>query len=97
MEATFTAVVRIEHSAGLHARPAAKFVKLAAQFPCRITLRKLNSDKPAANAKSPLSVLTLGVNQGEQVEICAEGEQAREAIEALVELVERNFDEDASI
>lgn len=89
-----TAVVCITHSAGLHARPAAKFVKLAGQFPCKITLRKLNSTKPPANAKSPLSVLTLGVNQGEHVEICAEGDQAKEALEALVALVERNFDED---
>jgi phosphotransferase system HPr (HPr) family protein len=86
----------IDHPAGLHARPAAQFVKTAARFPCKISVRKLNSEKPPANAKSPLSVLTLGVNQGDSVEIIAEGEQAQEAVDALVELVQSNFGEPAA-
>ena len=85
--------ITINHPAGLHARPAAQFVKTAARFPCKISVRKLNSDKPPANAKSPLSVLTLGVNQGDTVEIIAEGEEAQAALQALVELVESNFGE----
>ncbi|MFN3309659.1 MAG: HPr family phosphocarrier protein, partial [Anaerolineales bacterium] len=44
-----TLVVR--HPSGLHARPAAKFVQLAARFPCQITVQKVNSSKPAVNAK----------------------------------------------
>ncbi len=83
----------VNHSAGLHARPAAQFVKLANTFPCTITVRKLNSDIPPANAKSPLSVLTLGVNQGDQIEILTEGEQAEEALAALRQLIESNFGE----
>jgi len=70
-------IITIDHPAGLHARPAAQFVKTAARFPCKISVRKLNSEKPPANAKSPLSVLTLGVNQGDTVEIIAEGEEAQ--------------------
>jgi phosphotransferase system HPr (HPr) family protein len=86
-------IITIDHPAGLHARPAAQFVKTAARFPCKISVRKLNSEKPPANAKSPLSVLTLGVNQGDTVEIIAEGDEARAAVQALVELVKNNFGE----
>lgn len=85
--------ITINHSAGLHARPAALFVKLAATFPCSITLRNMTSQKSAVNAKSVLSVLTQGVNQGHSVEVFAEGERAEEALQALRELVEGNFGE----
>jgi phosphotransferase system HPr (HPr) family protein len=83
----------VNHPAGLHARPAALFVKMAASFPCSITVKNLTSNKPAANAKSVLSVLTQGVNQGHSVEITAEGESAEQALQALQELVEGNFGE----
>lgn len=96
MPETFSATLSVRHSAGLHARPAAQFVKLAGRFPCKITVRKLNSDKPPANAKSPLSVLTLGVNQGDAIELVTEGEQAEEALAALVALIESNFGEPAA-
>ena len=86
---TFT----VNHSAGLHARPAALFVKLAASFPCTITVRNTSGEKPAVNAKSVLSVLTQAVNQGNVVEVVAEGERADEALQALKELVENNFGE----
>lgn len=84
----------IRHKAGLHARPAALFVKKAASFPCTITLRNLTSQKPPANAKSALSVLTQAVNQGHQIMIEAEGESADAALAALQELVDGNFGED---
>jgi phosphotransferase system HPr (HPr) family protein len=96
MSETLTAVLTVRHPAGLHARPAAQFVKLAGRFPCKISVRKLNSDKPPANAKSPLSVLTLGVNQGDAIELVAEGEQAQEALAALIALIEGNFGESES-
>ncbi len=83
----------VNHSAGLHARPAALFVKLAASFPCTITLRNLTKQKPPANAKSALSVLTQAVNQGQQITIEAEGDSADAALAALKELVESNFGE----
>lgn len=83
----------VNHSAGLHARPAALFVKMAATFPCSITVRNMTSNKTAVNAKSVLSVLTQGVNQGHMVEITAEGESAEQALQSLKELVEGNFGE----
>ncbi len=81
----------VTNSVGLHARPAALFVQTAKKFPCSITLRNLTSQKPAANAKSPLSVLTQAVNQGHQILIEAEGESADAALAALKELVESDF------
>jgi phosphotransferase system HPr (HPr) family protein len=83
----------VNHSAGLHARPAALFVKMAATFPCSITVRNMTSNKTAVNAKSVLSVLTQGVNQGHMVEITAEGDSAEQALQSLKELVENNFGE----
>lgn len=85
----------IGHASGLHARPAAAFVKMAATFPCTITVRNLTTNKPAVNAKSVLSVITLGVGQGNAVEVTAEGERADEALAALQELVAGNFGEGA--
>jgi phosphocarrier protein HPr len=83
----------VTHPAGLHARPAALFVKLALSFPCAITLRNLTKQKPPANAKSALGVLTQAVNQGQQIMIEAEGESADTALAALKALVESNFGE----
>lgn len=86
-------ILTVDHPAGLHARPAALFVKKAGAFPCNITLRNVTSDKETVNAKSILRVLTQGVNQGHQVEITAEGEQADEALSALQALITGNFGE----
>lgn len=83
----------IKHSSGLHARPAALFVKTAASFPCRITVQNLTTHKQPANAKSVLSVLTQGVSQGHEVRVEAEGDSAEEALAALQALVESNFGE----
>jgi len=81
----------IRHEVGLHARPAALFVKTANRCKSRITVEK---DGQEVNAKSILSVLTLGVGQGAVVTIRAEGEDEMEAIEALRELVMSNFGEE---
>jgi len=83
----------VNHPAGLHARPAAEFVKTAAKFPCAITVRNVTDDKPPVNAKSILSVLTLGVNQGYEIEVTTEGEQAQEALQAIADLINSNFGE----
>jgi len=85
----------IHHSAGLHARPAALFVKTAASFPCAITVQNLTNQKPPANAKSVLSVMTQGVARGHQVLVQAEGDTAEAALAALQALVESNFGEGA--
>lgn len=85
--------VAVQHKVGLHARPASQFVKLANKYPCTISVRNVAAGGKAVNAKSILSVLTLGVQQGHTIEIEAEGEQAAEALEALSGLVLGNFGE----
>lgn len=83
----------VHNPVGLHARPAALFVKTAKEFPCSITLRNVTSARAAANAKSPLAVLTQAVQHGHQIEIAAEGESADLALAALRKLVESDFGE----
>jgi phosphotransferase system HPr (HPr) family protein len=85
--------ITIQHASGLHARPAAQFVKMAASFPCSLTVRNITSNKLAANAKSVLSVLTQGVNKGHEIELVAEGDRAAEALAAIKELIDSNFGE----
>jgi len=85
--------ITVHHPVGLHARPAAKFVQTAGHFPCEIQVANLTAGSPPANAKSILSVLTLGVQQDHEIEVTAEGEQESEAIQALKELIEANFGE----
>ena len=84
----------VTHSVGLHARPAAEFVKTASSFPCDIQVCNLTEDGEPKNAKSILSVLTLGVNQNHHIRVDAEGEQADEALDAIKGLVENNFGEE---
>lgn len=86
--------ITIANPVGLHARPAALFVKTAKEFPCTITIQNLTSNKPRANAKSPLSVISQAVNQGHQILIEAEGERAEDALAALQKLIESNFGEE---
>ncbi len=81
----------IEHPVGLHARPAAAFVKEANEFESDITV--LHGER-TANAKSILNVLTLGAHKGAQIVIRAEGADADQALEALKEMVENNFGEE---
>jgi phosphocarrier protein FPr len=85
--------LKIDHSVGLHARPAAEFVKLASTFPCDIQIKNSTTETKFVSAKSILGVLTLGVNQGHTVLINAEGEQADQALEAIKKLIESNFGE----
>ncbi|MDP8950192.1 MAG: HPr family phosphocarrier protein [Actinomycetota bacterium] len=70
--------------AGLHARPAAEFVKTAKQFSSEIVVIK---DEKKANAKSPLKIMTLGAKKGDTIVIRAEGDDAQEAVDALTELI----------
>lgn len=83
----------VEHPVGLHARPAAEFVKTANQYQSDITLSNLTAASEVVNAKSILSVLTLGVNQGFEIEISANGPDETEALRDLEQLVQNNFGE----
>lgn len=51
MGKTHSILLVVQHPSGLHARPASKFVQLAAQFPCQITVQKINSAKQPSTPK----------------------------------------------
>jgi phosphocarrier protein HPr len=74
----------VASEAGLHARPAVQFVKMAKQFSSDIVVQK--GDKEA-NAKSSLKIMTLGAKMGDTIVIRAEGNDAQEAVDALTELI----------
>ncbi len=80
----------ITNKSGLHARPAAVFVQTAARFQSKVTVR---FDDKTANAKSIMSVLKLGVSMGDTIVVQAEGEDAEQAIAALMDLIQRKFGE----
>jgi phosphocarrier protein HPr len=82
------ATVVVQHEAGLHARPAAQFVKLAKQFNANISV---TSKGKTVSAKSLVLILTLGVQSHTEIEVTADGPDEQEAVTALVKLVESNF------
>lgn len=82
--------VEIVNRAGMHARPAAEFVKLAGKFSSNVTLEK---DGMAVNGKSIMGVLMLAAEQGSVLRVSAEGADAEDAVQALAELVDRGFEE----
>lgn len=92
MTATAHATVLITHDVGLHARPSVKFTKLAKTFPARVEMA-ISPDGPWVDAKSIVKVMATKAPKGTRLCLRADGEQAREAVEALVGLVERDFDE----
>lgn len=86
-----TLTLKVINEVGLHARPAAEFVKLATQFKSRIMIRNLTRASAAVDAKSILSVLVLGVEKDHEIELSSEGEDEVQAIQSLRELIESDF------
>ncbi len=82
--------VEICNRLGLHARPAAKFVKLAGTFAADVRIAKGDLE---VNGKSIMGVLMLAAEQGTELLIQATGTGAKEAANALEELVQRGFGE----
>lgn len=84
--------VTLINKLGLHARAAAKLCNLAAQYPeCKIEIKTENA---SANAHSIMSVMILAAACGTPLTLSAEGEQAREALDALEALILQRFDEE---
>jgi phosphotransferase system HPr (HPr) family protein len=86
-----TLTVKVINEVGLHARPAAEFVKLASQFKSRIMVRNVTRASAAMDAKSILTVLVLGVEKNHEIELASEGEDEVQAIQSLRELIESDF------
>jgi len=82
--------VTVLNRQGIHARPSAAFVKLAAQFRSEVFLEK---DGETINGKSIMGLLMLAAGPGSKIRIVCEGEDAPAALERLVELVNSRFGE----
>lgn len=85
-------VLTVTNEHGLHARPGVRFVQTASKFDAEIMVKNLTLDKGPSSAKSLTAVTFLGVNQGHQIQISAEGRQKEEALKALENLVKSNFE-----
>ena len=83
--------VKIINRAGIHARPAAVLVQAAKDFRANIFFEK---GQDRINAKSIMGILTLAAAYGAEIKIIAEGEDEKEAVDAIVRLFEAKFEEE---
>lgn len=89
---TFT--IRNEH--GLHARPSANLVNEVKKFTSKITVQNLTRESEVVSAKSLMKIVALGVTQGHHLRFVAEGEDAKQAIEALGKAIADGLGENVS-
>jgi len=84
--------VTILNVLGLHVRPATHFAEMASKYRSRISVIK--EDGPEINAKSSIDLLMLAAVAGTKLTLRAEGDDAREAVDALIRMIEEKFDEE---
>ena len=82
--------VEIKNNAGLHTRPAATIVKIAAKYKSDFHLVK---DGFNINGKSIIGVMTLAAEKGSKIKLVFDGEDEEEAAEEITDYFERGFDE----
>jgi phosphocarrier protein len=90
-DGAITKIANIRNQRGLHARAAAKFVKVAGGFNAQVRVIKGDMD---VSGTSIMGLMMLAAGIGTDVELRASGAQANEAMQALVDLIERKFDEE---
>ena len=83
--------VTVKNKTGLHARPAALFVQTANKFKSEVFIEK---EGKKVNAKSIMGVMSLAVSQGTKITVSAQGNDEKETVEKLVELIESKFGEE---
>lgn len=79
----------VTNKLGIHARPAAQFVKTASQFSCDIQVEK---DDEQADGKSIMGLMMLAAGHGSVLSITTNGADADDALIALGALIQRNFE-----
>ncbi|MHB1686019.1 MAG: HPr family phosphocarrier protein [Ignavibacteriaceae bacterium] len=82
--------VKIVNKAGLHTRPAATIVKMAAKYKCEFYISK---DGLNINAKSIIGVMTLAAEMGSELVLTFEGEDEEHAADEITDYFKRGFDE----
>ena len=80
----------IRNKEGLHFRPIMKLVDLAQQFTARVTVQ---AAERSADGRSPLELLMLVATQGTKIRVCADGDDAESALQALADLIDSGFGE----
>ncbi len=89
---TISVSAQIINKKGLHARASAKFVEMVARFQAEVTVCR---GENCVSGRSIMGLMMLGASQGSMIGLAAEGPQAREAIDALVQLIGAKFHEDS--
>jgi phosphocarrier protein len=84
----------LTHSAGLHARPTLKLTMLAKTFAAKIEI-SLDAEGPWIDAKSVVKVMAMKAPNGSTLYFRADGDKAADAVSAILQLVERDFDDAA--
>lgn len=84
-------ILKIQNKYGLHARPAALLVKTTGKFHSNINIAK---DGVVANGKSIMGLMTLVAESGSEIEVIVDGEDEEEAMRAIQQLIENNFNEE---
>lgn len=81
--------IQLQNDEGLHARPAGILAKAASQYQSKIELKAKGVTK---NAKSIMSILSLGLEKGDEIQILADGADESEAIQNLQNLFQSKFE-----
>jgi len=87
---TCTKEFTIPNKLGMHARPAAQFVKRASRYACDVWVEK---DDEQVNGKSIMGLMMLAAGQGAKITVTAEGQDAEQAIAELGSLIQSGFDD----
>jgi phosphotransferase system HPr (HPr) family protein len=82
--------ITITNKLGIHARPAAQFVKTANRFKAEVSVEK---DGEEIDGKSIMGLMMLAAGHGSVLVLTTEGAQAQEALDALIGLIERDFED----
>ncbi|HIQ98893.1 MAG TPA: HPr family phosphocarrier protein [Candidatus Scybalocola faecavium] len=84
--------VKVNNSLGIHLRPAGKLADAGMKFSCAIHLVR---NEKVVNGKSLLSILSLGIKKGYEVEIQCDGKDEQEALDTFVKILEESDAGDA--
>ncbi len=84
-------VVQVKNKLGLHARPALLFVNIATKFEADVYLGRENHE---VNGKSIMGVMMLAAEMGSKLTITVKGQDEKEAIKALIDLIDNKFNEE---
>ena len=85
-------IMTIRNKLGLHARAATKLAKLSSQFKAKVTIEQ---GKQRVDASSVMGLMLLASQQGKEITVLAEGDDAEAALNAIEQLIQDRFDEEA--